>query len=263
MRNSDNRKPLSLLGRIIGLLAGGVASASAANELPADVQGYLIDPPEAVLDSQANWGDGTVSPTSIALLRRIVLNWDHLESGAPRLDPRGPFLPGTDALPTDLAKAESFVRLIHDLNKFTSGGQLAPGAYMPRNVSIDTIRESFVWLDADDTYLGLTSKGEVLVTEAHIKLVREMLWEWPNEYDVEDVLDLGDIPTPLIDGKRPYGAMSYYQLDVHRVQEWPVEKKTDEGYIALTDAQQADATRLHHQMLGVMQVFMENAEMPE
>ena len=114
-----------------------------------------------------------------------------------------------------------------------------------------------------DAYLGLTDQGEVIVTADHVKLIREMLWEWPNEYDVEDVLDFGGIPAPVIDGKRPYGAMSYYQLDVHRAQGWPVEKKTDDGYIALTDAQEIDATQLLHQMFGVMQVLLENAELPD
>lgn len=212
-----------------------------------------------------------MTPAALALARRAVLVWDSLESGAPRLHPLTPF--GKPDAGSDIATAfgasdqittaDALMRFTTQLMDFFERGALQPGTYALRNVPVETLRKQMAWLNADDAALGLTADGKVLVTPDHITLLRRMVWEWPNEYDVEGAVDHGVWPMPVVDPKRPYGAMTYFQLDIHEALGWPVLKKNDDGYIALTDEQDEKAVRLHFQMLAVAQVFLENAVVPQ
>ncbi|MEM6660898.1 MAG: hypothetical protein AAF666_01860 [Pseudomonadota bacterium] len=266
LKSDTYRAHISGAAALAGVVVFGLgpASMSAASE---SVERYLQRPPvEALYDTaeSSRSRQVEVTPEALALIRRAVISWPRTEVGAPRLDPRTPF--GRDAgadMPRTIAEAEAMVTLVHHLNDFAARAVLVPGDYPLSNLTADAIRQKFAWAGADAASLGLTSAGGVTVTGDHLKLIREMLWEWPNRHEVADLLDLGGIPAPAIDPKRPYGAMSYYQLDVHRILGWPIERRDADGYIELTEAQVDAATRLHHQMMGVMQVFLEHAELPE
>lgn len=240
-----------------------------------DAVDYMMDPPKAAIyeqkDGYSAYRQMPITSAARELIRRAVLIQDALESGAPRFHPLTPF--GTEdgwgdyarafGTSDDLATAKAAVSLIPQLYDFQKRADLPPGTYALRNISADNIRKQFAYLEVDDAYLGLTPAGEVIVTEDHLKLIRGMLWEWPNGYDVEDMIAYDAVPAPVIDAKRPYGDMSYFELDIHRILDWPVEKRSDEGWIRTTDAQDEEGGRLHTQMLGVMQVFLERAELPD
>ncbi|MEM7056496.1 MAG: hypothetical protein AAF557_02805 [Pseudomonadota bacterium] len=207
----------------------------------------------------------------MSLIRRAVLVLDRVESGAPKLSGKIPFgsndpwgdVQRAFGTSDDTATAAALVNFTNHLTDFSERAELTPGTYAMKNITADDLRREFDWLEADDAYLGLTPDGKVIVTEDHLKLIRGIYWEWPNEYDVEDTLAFDQWPMPAVDGKRPYGDMSFYQLDAHRLLEWPVEKRTADGYIELTEQQIEHGARLHTQMLGVTQVFLERAELPE
>lgn len=260
---------------VVGLAAIGVGNAAAdASFLPDDVISFMQSPPSELFYENSQGYSAyrirPMTPQTLALAARAVLTLDVAEVGAPKLDPMMPF--GSDDVwqdmadvfgtRDDLATARAFMSFTTQLNYLSKNGRLAPGAYRLKNTSPDRFVSQFSWRGASASELGFAPDGAVVVTEDHLKLIPEMIWEWPNEYDIEDAIAFGEWPVPGIDPKRPYGAMSYFQLDVHRVLGWPILKRTAEGYIELTDEQVEEASRLHYQMLGVMQVFLERAELP-
>lgn len=261
---------LTIAAVIACVMSGGGAVA----EISDDAVDYMMDPPDAAIyeqkDGYSTYRATPMTPAVRELVRRVVLVQDAAEAAAPRFHPLTPF--GSEdgwgdyvrafGTSDDLATAKAAVGLIPQLYDFQQRAQLAPGTYALRNISAESIRQRFAYLEVDDAYLGLTPSGEVIVTEDHLALLREMLWEWPNEYDIEDMTAFGAVPAPMVDPKRPYGDMGYFQLDVHRILGWPVEQRTEEGWIRLTEAQDEAGARLHTQMLGVMQVFLERAELP-
>ncbi len=61
-----------------------------------------------------------------------------------------------------------------------------------------------------------------------------------------------------MDPKRPYGDMTYFQYDMAYHLALKVESK--DGEKLLSEDQEKALQHLHWQMLGALQVFVENAE---
>ena len=249
-------------------------SSGDSSSLSSEVKDYLVDPitwEDHILDNFK------LEANQLSLIRQSVLWWDGAESGAPRLDPEKPFgkvdlfaqlgalLPGNSS---EEDKAEFYASMTHALGYFVANATLKPGEYEITNLSMEDVRylmQGYYRSDASGLTpeeLGFSDSGKVVMSDEMIALVKGAYWEWSNEWENRAMLEEGWWPAPAIDPKRPYGDMSFIELDMHRILEWPVEKRDEDGYIRLTDAQQEQLSLLHLRLLAATQVFLEQAELP-
>lgn len=224
----------------------------------------LLDPPFEQLYPEKR----TLTAHHVTLIGQIRLSWNGTEAGAPQCHP----VPGfTGGSAPDLVRdflgnvdddhvAEFMVSLLPAMGVFTSQAKLEPGRYTLRNMSAALLEESKRGLRDADTLFAISEDMQVDIEADDIALARAAMWEWPYEDDMLAALRRGDIAGPTVDPKRPYGDMSYYALDVHRVLGWPIEARDVDGFIQITDAQEQEATRLHFRQLGVMQALLEYGE---
>ncbi|MEM6588469.1 MAG: hypothetical protein AAF641_08490 [Pseudomonadota bacterium] len=239
---------------------GGDVEAS-YNNMAADT---LIDPPFDQLYPDTP----TLTADHVSLIRRMRLSWNGTESGAPQCHPTSGFTGGTapDLVRNLLGEADDeaiatfMISLMPALGAFTSSAKLEPGRYTLKNMGAALLNESRRGLEDAETLFAISDDMQVDIGADDIALARAATWEWPYEDDMLDALEMSDIAGPTVDPKRPYGEMSYYALDVHRVLNWPIEARNEDGFIDLTVAQEEEATRLHFRQLGVMQALLENGD---
>lgn len=236
---------------------GGMAVSGAAADL-------LYEPPFAQLYPDTP----VLNQAHVALIRRMRLGWNGAEVGAPQCHPEQSFAGGKAPdlvraalgdLP-DEEVAEFMVSLVPALQQFMAQATLAPGTYPLSNMTADLLAESQRGLENADTLFAIGSDMRFAVEAEDILLAKHAQWQWPDEGDMFGALERGDIAGPTVDPKRPYGEMSYIDLDIHRILDWPVEQRNEKGFVAITDAQAEAATRLHFRQLGTMQAFLEHAE---
>ncbi|MGE8660143.1 MAG: hypothetical protein ACN6O8_25655 [Achromobacter sp.] len=176
--------------------------------------------------------------------------WIPLESGAPGIEFEHP-LGGTDTLATAMAAqrlaevcrlAPTYIRTL---------GQLAPGRY-----AVPPERRAMF----DFPGSGVDELGRFELRREHLVLLRAANWREAGQDEVAAVLRAGDAhwPMPYIDGKRPYGDSSYYQIDMARLlgQPYPVDAK---GYAITDSAKDARLESLHRQTAAALQVFLAHA----
>ncbi|MCH1995598.1 hypothetical protein L7Q78_22660, partial [Achromobacter xylosoxidans] len=131
-------------------------------------------------------------------------------------------------------------------------GRLAPGRYAvpPER------REMFDFPDS-----GVDAQGRFELRREHLTLLRAASWREAGKDELEAVLREGDAfwPMPFIDGKRPYGDSSHYQIDMARLlgEPYPIDAKGR----AITDpARDARLESLHWQTAAALQVFLAHAK---
>ena len=185
----------------------------------------------------------TLTGNHVAAIRKMHLDWGTAEVGAPCLSPDAPY--------GDQTTMEMLAELLGDVSEQEQVDFLIS---LPCAIR-DFCQKATLTAGSYDTV-----DGPVVVTEDHLKLVPELSWYWPNEDDMFDVINNGDIGGPEVDPKRPYGDMSFYQLDIHRALGWPIEAKNDDGFIELTEAQIEAGSVLHADMLGVTRAFFAHAK---
>lgn len=274
---------MSLISRLISHLLG-IAVAGSAN--PAGAQSTSSKIPDIVAQVWLNpnaadaarrkveSGDAfyydrpfVLTAEHIALLRRAHFLWDITESGAPMLNPRAPYgrsdllaqLRETFAEADDAALAMRHVEMVAALRTLLRHGTLAPGRYTPgpkparATGSVSTATE----LPANET--GIAADGSFEFSEDHRALLKVLSVEWPNEYDIEDLNSEGAFPAPRGDGKRPYGDMSFYFLDMITALGLPRPERGPDDRIELAPELEAKLQALHFQILAAIQVFVENA----
>lgn len=240
---------------------------------------------ELALDGGDWFGDGFLEITDahLGLLRRVRLTWDDAERGAPMLDPDRPY--GRADLLAQLAEVfgaddadelgRRHVEMYFVLARALRHATLAPGRYGLTNVAPADVRialRGYGELSGDD--LGLDADGQVNLTEDHLRLLRGIEIRWPSEYECGDRLDGGRYPAAAADPKRPYGDFTFIEVDMARILgELPPAPEQLPGSLRSCPPQQGPAVfepspeqalrlqRLHWQMLGAMQVFLERAEL--
>lgn len=94
---------------------------------------------------------------------------------------------------------------------------------------------------------------------AHQLLLNAAQWREVSSDSIDDLLADEDPsqrlwPMPYIDGKRPYGNRSYYQIDMAELLGQPYTKNTQGQYILLPDKDQSLAS-LHQQTQAALQVL--------
>ena len=223
----------------------------------------LLDP-----DWDDLWKDDfKLTQGQLMLMRRARLNWNSVEIGAPQLNPDQPYTDGTTPRhltellgdeAQDMEKADFLISMVQAYSTFCGEAKIDAGTYQIRNVTIDDVAAA-AWNDQERiAWFGQNPDGSFDLTEDLIALVRNLQWQWPDEDDMGDVLYKGEVAGPTVNPKRPYGDMSYFQLDIHRILGWPTELKTEDGYVELTDAQGEAAMDLHFRTMLAAQVMLEN-----
>jgi len=244
--------------------AGFEGSSGPGSDLDNAAQDLLLDPPFEALYPDAPH----LTAAHVALIRRMRLSWNGVESGAPQCEPSQSFTGGmAQALiraelgdVDDEAVAEFMVSLAPAMGVFMQHARLAPGTYTLGNMTPELLAQAKAGLEGADALFAIAPGMRFTVEADDLTLAAQAQWQWPDEEDMYAAFDAGDIAGPTVDGKRPYGDMSYIDLDIHRILGWPVEARTEDGNIAISDAQQAMATRLHFRQLGTLQAFVQHAD---
>ncbi|MCC7250713.1 hypothetical protein [Hyphomicrobium sp.] len=165
------------------------------------------------------------------------------------------------------ALARRHVEMLFVLARALKHGVLAPGRYRLGNISAGDVRDAMRgYGGADgvsDADLGLDADGAVTVTDEHLKLLRNIEIRWPSSSECEERVDAGVYPAAAADPKRPYGDYTYIEVDMARILGClpPAPDGDGPAVFEPEPALAAHLQRLHWQMLGAMQVFVENAEL--
>ncbi|WP_241022236.1 hypothetical protein [Burkholderia sp. Ac-20353] len=187
--------------------------------------------------------------------------WLTVESGAPCIDPQRPLI-GTG---TAVANAKAAlgtddealaIRTLAELGilvpEFVQRvGSVAPGQY----VIPAELRKLF-----DFPHSGVDASGRFELRAEHLTLLRAAVWWTVDANSIDDVLGEGDLwPMPMIDGKRPYGNSSYFQLDMADLLGEPYGHDL-RGHAVDDPAKDARLEHLHQETLAALQVFLAHAE---
>jgi len=219
-------------------------------------------------DDDPAWSDGVefeVLPGHIALLRKMRFSWDGCEVGAPQLSPSEPY--GETNLMNQLEQifggddrevlARNHFEMPAVLAHAVERGRFAAGDYSISNCDTDHIRSQLEYFDYADADLGINEDGTITVTEDHVRLLQSMNLRLAA--DPESYFDSGLYPIAACDSKRPYGDRSFFQLDM--AESLGITLPTDSnGEVDEASEQMNRLLVMHHQMLGVIQAFVEQVE---
>lgn len=264
-----------LLGVVVAASPGAGGALSAPAEIPQAMSDVWRDPNAADARRRSvESGDAfyysrpfQLTAQHIALLRQARFIWDIVESGAPMLHPRAPY--GRTDLVTQLKEAFGpgsdedlavrHVEMAAALRTLLRHGTLAPGKYTPRPLPPGANDMGSLGIDLSPSEKGIAADGSFDFTDEHRTLLKSLTVDWPNEYDIEDRAAADAQPAAMGDGKRPYGDMSYFFLDMISALGLPAPQRTADDGVEISDTLKAKLQALHYQMLPGVQVFVENA----
>ena len=193
-----------------------------------------------------------LTPQHLQLIRQLRVIWVPLESGAPGIDPVEPLqgtLPSLDTAQQILQIQDPALatQLLAEVclwvPEFVASAKLAPGSYpLPSGFSADTRQDTFNFR-----------------TE-HLALLHAALWREVSADDLPDALANEDDdqplwPMPYIDGKRPYGDRSYYQIDMAEILGQPYAKDAQGRYILPAEKDET-LKQLHYQTHAALQILL-------
>jgi uncharacterized protein Usg len=199
-----------------------------------------------------------LSPLHLTLMRRLRVMWVPVEEGAPGIDVGRPLLGEGPTVPEAMsvlnttdealairALAESGL-LIHTFVQ--SGGTLAPGRYaVPQEM-----RKFFDFPES-----GVDASGGFELRKEHLTLLKAAQWRVVDSEIIDEVLDeeIETWPMPYVDGKRPYGDRSFYQIDMAELlgQPYRLDRR---GNVIRDEKKDARLERLHMETLAALQVFL-------
>lgn len=253
------------MSRRLGLLA---ALAAAVVLAWAAWQGWGWWQLHAIYQATDGEAAPILTPRHVAALRKLRFTWNVLiESGGPTVDPMAPYGsadPAEDLGPilgtSDPAAVARFHREVSSaLIWALEHCDLPPGDYRLAhldNAGMETaLRDGLAGLPAAriDAVLAtlprLAPDGVFHATEQHRLLLREMRFEWPRSDLMIPVAGTGT-PVPAIHFKRPFGDMSFFELDMARILGLPAPApdRVDPLY-----------DRLYWEMWPALQAFVESA----
>ncbi len=204
----------------------------------------------------------------VRLLRAAAVLWAPIESGAPMVA-YSPRLVESDGIPYENvartaglplgsppseAEKRAIDVLVAELPRafvaFMERATLAPGRYEYRNPLVgiehaDGLLAPSLSAHARETTVAFELKPE------HAKLLRRGSWEGLEKGSMAGYMGL--------DPKRPYGDMTYFELDMAEILGEPTPRDRD-GRLA--PAQEARLGRLHEEMQAALQIFLQHAQLP-
>lgn len=240
-------------------LLSGLAAALAAACTPKAPAVTARDTIRAVFMASADPAPGADHARLIAAFRVIFVP---IEEGAPGIDPEFPFGDKVDVMQRALSLLGTSDRLLATrliaeagriLPAYIARAQMVPGKYtVPADMA--------AYFSTPDS--GVAGDGSFVFRQEHATLLKGANWRVVGAENIEEVLATPDMwPMPYIDGKRPYGDMSYYQLDMARLLGEPYAIGPD-GKALPDEAKDARLEALHGEMTAALQVFLCNARLP-
>lgn len=196
-----------------------------------------------------------ISAQHLSILRNLRVTWLPVESGAPGLRQFLPFGANrtTRSLGFELIGRHDEVMLA---KLMVETGQLLPAFCMRADLAVGKyavpadMRDYFA-----DPQTGVSPDGTFDFREEHAVLLRHFNWRM-------DMLDPPCWPLPGVDGKRPYGDCSYFQIDMASHLGKPYCIGSDDE-VQTDEARDAELADLHCQMLTALQVFLLHARLPD
>lgn len=148
------------------------------------------------------------------------------------------------------AKAKAMALAGRILPAYLASVQLTPGQFrIPANMAR--------YFSPPQT--GVDVDGMFAFRAAHAPLLKAANWRLDDRIAIEAMFGRQDAwPLPYIDGKRPYGDSSCYQLDMASLLSEPSESGTDQHPVTDED-QDARMQALHYEMTAALQVFLTHA----
>lgn len=198
-----------------------------------------------------------LGPAHLALIRLTCVMWVPVEEGAPGIDIERPLL-GTGpiiaiAMAVLKTKDEAWAtRTLAELGlligPFIQHASLVPGRYaVPA-----AMRRDFAFPES-----GVDDAGDFTFRKEHHALLRSAQWRVVDNDSLDEVFDDDHTfwPMPHIDGKRPYGDRSYYQIDMAEVLGQPYRFDANGDLVDDAD-KDARLERLHGETLAALQIFL-------
>jgi hypothetical protein len=212
----------------------------------------------------------SLSSQNIACIRQLRFIWIDAEAGAPSVDPEAPF--GSNEALRDVAEITGeadetalerlYVEAMNALREFAAVARLAPGRYVLPAPIVTQLKK----LMSDPEGAGIDEEGGFQFDAEHAKLIAALRWVVMTHQMSFDPIELG---AQLRSGrfwlvtsancKRPYGDMTYCELDMAEILGLPVDKSDDEYELAPELDERL--YRLHQRMHIALQVFVRHASM--
>ncbi len=198
-----------------------------------------------------------LAPRHLALAARLRVDWMPVESGAPCIDAERPLLGEGSTLALAKAALDTIdpvlaIRTLAELGRLipaiVDGMALAPGPYA-------VPPEMRAWFATGAC--GVDDAGFFDLRAEHLVLLRAVQWRVVDSDCIDDLLSYGEEawPMPYIDGKRPYGDCSYYQLDMAALLGEPYALDERGDAIAAQDKDDR-LEQLHVETLAALQVLL-------
>ena len=179
-----------------------------------------------------------------------------IEEGAPGINPEFPFGDKVNVIDRALSLLGTKDRILSTrllaesgriLPAYIARAQLAPGKYkVPADMA--------AYFDTPGS--GVAKDGSFVFSSSHARLLKGANWNVVSAENIAEVLAMpGMWPMPYIDGKRPYGDMSYYQFDMARLLGEPYARAPD-GTVVRDKAKDERLEELHGEMTAALQVFL-------
>lgn len=202
----------------------------------------------------------------LLLIRQLRVNWVPEESGAPGVDPVHPLWTASADARNASAESDSALELalhiLQSTDRKLAIRLLAEVCLLvPEFVASATLPAGSYALPSGLAMAGRDASSspsfEFLV--AHQLLLHAAQWREVRSDSIDEVLSDEDPnqplwPMPYIDGKRPYGNRSYYQIDMAELLGKPYARNAQGQYILPPDRDLALA-RLHEQTQSALQVL--------
>jgi hypothetical protein len=256
----SRRRVLGVLG-VVGAAAAAVTAGATGWLFVLDKRGEPADRDSVIRAVFAPSAPApALSPRHVALMRLLRVMWVPIESGAPGIDSEQPLI-GAETMATARAALAGADELVV-VRALAEVGLLLP-AYV---ASLATLEAGPYTLPASergqfaDPASGVDAHGVFQLRREHLTLLRAAVWRQVDGDSIEEVLAYGPAywPMPYIDGKRPYGDSSYYQIDMARLLGEPYRLDA-KGDAVADDAKDQRLERLHNETLAALQVFLLNA----
>ncbi len=240
-------------------LLSGFAAAFAAGCSP---HAPTLDTKETIRKVFLVSGDPVLGIDHGKLISAFRVIFVPIEEGAPGINHEFPFGDKVPVLERALSLLGTNDRLLATrllaesgriLPAYISRAQLAPGKYkVPADMA--------AYFSTPES--GVAGDGSFMFRKAHAALLRGANWRLVDAENIEEVLATPDAwPMPYIDGKRPYGDMSFYQLDMARLLGEPYAIGPDQSMVR-DEAKDARLEKLHWEMTAALQIFLANARLP-
>ena len=207
----------------------------------------------------------TFTEQHLLLIRQLHVNWVPEESGAPGIDPVQPLWSSSANVNTS-TEADSALRIaLHILQ--TTDRTLATRLLaevcllIPEFVASATLPAGNYSLPSSfaQPQQHTSASQPFQFLPAHQLLLNAAQWREVSSDSIDDVLNDEDPsqslwPMPYIDGKRPYGNRSYYQIDMAELLGQPYAKDAQGRYILPPEKDEA-LKQLHLQTQAALQVL--------